>query len=102
MKTMFILIKRNIKMFFKDKGAFFGTFISPAILLVLYVTFLGNVFRDSLVLQPPYVLRHKQTDSLGYALHKSRQLPDETFLWKISQGTMVSVPIARVIRLLPG
>ena len=57
MKTMFILIKRNIKMFFKDKGAFFGTFISPAILLVLYVTFLGNVFRDSLVQNIPSFIK---------------------------------------------
>ena len=57
MKTMFILIKRNIKMFFKDKGAFFGTFISPAILLVLYVTFLGNVFRDSLVQNVPSFIK---------------------------------------------
>lgn len=57
MKTMFILIKRNIKMFFKDKGAFFGSFISPAILLVLYVTFLGNVFRDSLIANVPSFIK---------------------------------------------
>ena len=44
-------------MFFKDKGAFFGTFISPAILLVLYVTFLGNVFRDSLVQNIPSFIK---------------------------------------------
>ena len=44
-------------MFFKDKGAFFGTFISPAILLVLYVTFLGNVFRDSLVQNVPSFIK---------------------------------------------
>ena len=50
MKTMFMLTKRNIKMFFKDKGAFFGAFISPAILLVLYVTFLGNVYKDSITM----------------------------------------------------
>ena len=48
MKTMFILIKRNIKMFFKDKGALFGSFISPAILLVLYITFLGSVYKDGI------------------------------------------------------
>ena len=57
MKTMFILIKRNIKMFFKDKGAFFGSFVSPAILLVLYVTFLGNVFRDSLLANVPSFIK---------------------------------------------
>lgn len=47
MKTILILIKRNIKLFFKDKGLFFTSLITPAILLVLYVTFLGNIYRDS-------------------------------------------------------
>lgn len=42
-----MLIKRNIKMFFKDKGLFFTSLITPLILLVLYVTFLGNVYHDS-------------------------------------------------------
>ncbi len=47
MKTTLILIKRNIKLFFKDKGMFFTALITPAILLVLYATFLSNVYRDS-------------------------------------------------------
>ena len=47
MSTALTLIKRNIKLFFKDKGMFFTSLITPAILLVLYVTFLGNVYRDS-------------------------------------------------------
>ena len=41
------LIKRNIKLFFKDKGMFFTSLITPLILLVLYATFLGNVYKDS-------------------------------------------------------
>lgn len=41
------LIRRNCKLFFRDKGMFFSAMITPAILLVLYVTFLGNVYRDS-------------------------------------------------------
>lgn len=41
------LIKRDCKLFFKDKGMFFTSLITPAILLVLYVSFLGNVYRDS-------------------------------------------------------
>ena len=41
------LIKRNVKMFFKDKGTFFTSLITPIILLVLYVTFLYNVYEDS-------------------------------------------------------
>ncbi|MBE6678109.1 MAG: ABC transporter permease [Ruminococcaceae bacterium] len=47
MSTFKILLKRNIKLFFKDKGLFFTSLITPAILLVLYATFLGNVFEDS-------------------------------------------------------
>ena len=47
MKTLLILIKRNIKLFFKDKGMFFTSLITPLILLVLYATFLGNVYKDS-------------------------------------------------------
>ena len=42
-----ILIKRNIKLFFKDKGMFFTSLITPMILLVLYISFLGNVYRMS-------------------------------------------------------
>ncbi len=41
------LIKRNTKLFFKDKGIFFTSLITPLILLVLYATFLANVYRDS-------------------------------------------------------
>ena len=41
------LIKRNVKMFFKDKGTFFTALVTPMILLVLYATFLNNIYRDS-------------------------------------------------------
>ena len=47
MSTFFILVKRNVKLFFKDKGMFFTALITPGILLVLYATFLSNVYRDS-------------------------------------------------------
>ena len=53
MKTLRILIKRNCKLFFKDKGMFFTALITPGILLVLYATFLGNVYRDSFVMSLP-------------------------------------------------
>lgn len=43
------LIKRNCRLFFKDKGMFFTSLITPMILLVLYVSFLGNVYRDVLL-----------------------------------------------------
>ena len=45
--TVIILIKRNIKLFFKDKGMFFTSLITPVILLVLYSAFLGEVYRES-------------------------------------------------------
>lgn len=47
MKTVYSLTKRNCKLFFKDKGLFFSSLLTPIILLVLYVTFLANVYRDS-------------------------------------------------------
>ena len=53
MKTLSILIKRNTKMFFKDKGMFFTSLITPAILLVLYATFLFNVYKDSFTANIP-------------------------------------------------
>lgn len=40
-------VKRNCKVFFKDKGMFISSLITPIILLVLYVVFLAKVFRDS-------------------------------------------------------
>lgn len=47
------LIKRNTKLFFKDKGLFFTSLITPLILLVLYATFLGNVYHDSFAMSFP-------------------------------------------------
>lgn len=47
MKKLYALIQRNCKLFFKDKGMFFTSLITPLILLVLYVTFLGKIYRDS-------------------------------------------------------
>ncbi|MBQ7500382.1 MAG: ABC transporter permease [Clostridia bacterium] len=49
MKTLFNVIRRNLKLFFKDKGMFFSSLITPMILLVLYATFLAKVYRDSFI-----------------------------------------------------
>jgi len=49
MSIFFITLKRNVKMFFKDKGLFFTSLITPLILLVLYATFLSNVYEDSIL-----------------------------------------------------
>lgn len=47
MSTVKMLIKRNIKLFFKDKAMFFTSLITPVILLVLYATFLSDVYTDA-------------------------------------------------------
>lgn len=47
MTGFFSLTKRNCKLFFRDKGMFFTSLITPAILLVLYVTFLAKVYKES-------------------------------------------------------
>lgn len=52
-----MLIKRNVKLFFKDKGMFFTSLITPVILLVLYATFLGNVYRDSFTMNLPETVK---------------------------------------------
>lgn len=41
------LIGRNMKLYFKDKGMFLTSLITPLILLVLYSTFLSSVYEDS-------------------------------------------------------
>ena len=47
MRTLANAVRRNLKLFFKDKGMFFSSLITPLILLVLYATFLAKVYRDS-------------------------------------------------------
>jgi len=47
MRTLSSLIKRNVKMFFKDKGMFFTSLVTPIILLILYATFLATVYEDT-------------------------------------------------------
>lgn len=47
MRTLITLIERNTKLFFKDKGMFLSAMISPLILIVLYICFLGNIFYSS-------------------------------------------------------
>lgn len=43
---MISLIKRNVKLYFKDKGMFLTSLITPIILLVLYGTFLSSTYRS--------------------------------------------------------
>lgn len=60
MRVVTALIKRNVKLFFKDRGMFLTALITPAILLVLYATFLGNVYRDSFQMNLPDTLQIPQ------------------------------------------
>jgi multidrug/hemolysin transport system permease protein len=53
MNTLISLVKRNTKLFFKDKGLFLTSLITPAILLVLYISFLGNVYEDTFLMNIP-------------------------------------------------
>ena len=66
MKTLRVLIKRNIKLFFKDKGMFLTSLITPLILLVLYISFLGNIYEQTFVSNIPnsQVLPEKLIDGL--------------------------------------
>lgn len=41
--------KQKQKTLFKDKGMLFSSMITPVILIVLYATFLANVYKDSFV-----------------------------------------------------
>lgn len=42
------LVLRHTVLFFKDKGRFLTALITPIVLIVLYMTFLGTVYHDSL------------------------------------------------------
>lgn len=53
MQTLVCLMKRHIKVFFKDKAMFLSSLITPMILILLFVTFLGNVYRDSFTMSLP-------------------------------------------------
>lgn len=53
MVVLFELVKRNLKLYFKDKGLFFSSLITPLILLVLYATFLAKVYKDSFISNIP-------------------------------------------------
>lgn len=49
MNKFLSLTKRNIKLYFSDKTMFFTSLITPAILLVLYASFLGGVFKNTFI-----------------------------------------------------
>ena len=49
MKKIINLTIRNIKVYFSDKAMFLTSLITPVILLILYATFLSNVFQSTFV-----------------------------------------------------
>lgn len=56
MRILLSMINRNRKLFFRDKGMFFSSLITPAILIVLYATFLAKVYKDSFISNIPEVM----------------------------------------------
>ena len=48
MKKLLALINRNIKLYFKDKMTFFVSLLTPLILVILFLTFLKNVYANTI------------------------------------------------------
>ena len=53
MRKFGYLLKRNIKLYFKDKTLFFTSLITPLILIVLFLTFLGDIYKSTLLRELP-------------------------------------------------
>ncbi|MBP3414016.1 MAG: ABC transporter permease [Clostridia bacterium] len=68
MSAFLSMTKRNTALFFKDKGTFFSAMISPLILLLLFTTFLGNVYRDSLMSALPEGLQLDESVIEGFVI----------------------------------
>lgn len=56
MRVLATMINRNRKLFFRDKGMFFSSMITPVILIVLYATFLAKVYKDSFTSNLPEMM----------------------------------------------
>ena len=67
MLSFWALIKRNTKVYFKDKGVFFTSLITPLILLCLFVTFMRNVYIDSIKTAIPAELNIPNSLFEGFA-----------------------------------
>lgn len=64
-KKLISLITRNTKCYFKDKVAFLMSLITPLILLILFVTFLKNVYIDAFKSAiPPELLETEGMDRI--------------------------------------
>lgn len=78
-KKLISLVGRNTKCYFKDKFLFFVSMITPLILLVLFATFLRNVYIDSFKMSFPE----------GFTV-KDRVLEGITGAWLMSSILSVS------------
>lgn len=58
------LVRRDCKLFFKDKGMFFSSLITPLILLILYSTFLADIYHDSFTAALPAAMLSVLPDDL--------------------------------------
>lgn len=45
--ALYMLVKRNVKLFLKDKMTVFFSLLAPIIILILYILFLGNIQADT-------------------------------------------------------
>lgn len=61
------LIKRHTKVYFKDKAVFLSSLITPVILLILFITFLKNVYVESLESQIPEGIELSRSLLNGFA-----------------------------------
>lgn len=61
MRELRVLVKRNCKLFFKDKGMFFTSLVTPLILLVLYATFLSDLYKSSFLSSIPENIEIKES-----------------------------------------
>lgn len=66
MRVFLIAVKRNITLYFKDKGAFFGSLIAPLILILLFATFLKNVYINSFLDMIPENMDIPQSIAEGF------------------------------------
>ena len=64
MKQLYHLTLRHTVLFFKDKGRFLTALITPIVLIVLYMTFLGTVYHDFLHFPAPSLRGHKYITKL--------------------------------------
>lgn len=65
--SLLALVKRNTKVYFKDKSVFLSSLVTPIILLFLFVTFLKNVYIDSIQSQIPEGITLSSTLLNGFA-----------------------------------